>query len=265
MAEGIRKLHSAKCASRGGGRCGCQGGYEASVYSPRDGRKIRKTFPTITAAKAWRVDALAGVRRGSVRAPRPATVREAAEELLRGMESGVVRTRSGDVYKPSAVRSYEAALRVHVLPELGPRKLADVQRRDVQRLADEDESVHRLMNDILQMTRPPSALRDLSILARAMAKARDEKIVRFLGISGHYSPFVLKKGIEQYPFDSILMALNAADKHNASFIDNLLPAAVEKGIAIVRSVPGAEAIIVDREGRVHVTPGLAGKVEGLAS
>jgi len=68
---------------------------------------------------------------------------------------------------------------------------------------------------------------------KAMAKARDEKIVRFLGISGHYSPFVLKKGIEQYPFDSILMALNAADKHNASFIDNLLPAAVEKGIAIV--------------------------------
>lgn len=137
MAEGIRKLHSAKCASRGGGRCGCQGGYEASVYSSRDGRKIRKTFPTITAAKAWRVDALAGVRRGSVRAPRPATVRDAAKELLRGMESGIVRTRSGDVYKPSAVRSYEAALRVHVLPELGPRKLADVQRRDVQRLADE--------------------------------------------------------------------------------------------------------------------------------
>ncbi len=50
---------------------------------------------------------------------------------------------------------------------------------------------------------------------KAMEKARDEKIIRFLGITGHRDPFILKKGIEQYPFDSILMALNAADKHNA--------------------------------------------------
>jgi len=68
---------------------------------------------------------------------------------------------------------------------------------------------------------------------KAMEKARDEKMVRFLGITGHRDPFVLLKGIEQYPFDSILMALNAADKHNASFIDNLLPAAVEKKMAII--------------------------------
>ncbi|MGE0408614.1 MAG: NAD(P)/FAD-dependent oxidoreductase [Amphiplicatus sp.] len=39
-------------------------------------------------------------------------------------------------------------------------------------LADEDENIHRLMNDIVQMTRPASALRDLSVLARAMAAAK---------------------------------------------------------------------------------------------
>lgn len=68
---------------------------------------------------------------------------------------------------------------------------------------------------------------------KAMEKARDEKIVRFLGITGHYDPFVLKKGIEQYPFDTILMALNAADKHNKSFIEHLLPTAVEKKMGII--------------------------------
>jgi hypothetical protein len=68
---------------------------------------------------------------------------------------------------------------------------------------------------------------------KALEKARDEKMVRFLGITGHHDPFILRKGIEQYPFDSILMALNAADKHNASFIDNLLPVAVEKKMSIV--------------------------------
>ena len=68
---------------------------------------------------------------------------------------------------------------------------------------------------------------------RALERARDENMVRFLGITGHKDPFVLRKGIEQYPFDSILMALNAADRHKASFIDNLLPVATERKMAIV--------------------------------
>lgn len=66
------------------------------------------------------------------------------------MRSGLVRTRSGDLYKPSATRSYEAALRLHILPELGALKLADVQRRDVQRLADE----------LLATGRDPSTIRN---------------------------------------------------------------------------------------------------------
>ncbi|MCP9485183.1 MAG: site-specific integrase [Gaiellaceae bacterium MAG52_C11] len=150
MAEGIRKLHSVGCAGRAGGRCGCRAGYEAFVYSTRDQTKVRKTLPTLAAARAWRVDALAGLRLGTVRAPRPVTVLEAGEQLLSGMRSGVVRTRSGDVYKPSAIRSYEAALRLHVLPELGGMRLADVQRRDVQRLAD----------DLLAAGRDPSTIRN---------------------------------------------------------------------------------------------------------
>lgn len=68
---------------------------------------------------------------------------------------------------------------------------------------------------------------------KALEKARDQKVVRFLGITGHFDPFILRKGIQQYPFDTILMALNAADKHNKSFIDNLLPVAVKKKMGII--------------------------------
>jgi hypothetical protein len=68
---------------------------------------------------------------------------------------------------------------------------------------------------------------------KALEKARDEKLVRFLGITGHRDPHVLRKGIERYRFDSILMALNAADRHHQSFIEHLLPTAVEKGLAII--------------------------------
>jgi len=67
----------------------------------------------------------------------------------------------------------------------------------------------------------------------AMEKAREQKLVRFTGITGHYDPHVLRHGIERYPFDTILMALNAADRHRASFIEHLLPTAVEKQMGII--------------------------------
>ena len=40
----------------------------------------------------------------------PTTVNEAADELVAGMEAGTIRTRSGDRYKPSAIRGYREAL-----------------------------------------------------------------------------------------------------------------------------------------------------------
>ncbi len=67
----------------------------------------------------------------------------------------------------------------------------------------------------------------------ALEKAKSEKMVRFLGITGHFDPFALAEGIHRYPFDNILMALNAADRHHLSFIENLLPKAKEKNMGIV--------------------------------
>ncbi len=68
---------------------------------------------------------------------------------------------------------------------------------------------------------------------KALEEAKRDGIVRFLGITGHYDPFVLQKAIKEYNFDCILMALNAADRHNKSFIDNLLPFAVQQNLGII--------------------------------
>ena len=68
---------------------------------------------------------------------------------------------------------------------------------------------------------------------KALEKARDQGIVRFLGITGHYDPFILIEAINHYPFDTLLMAFNAADKHQSSFIQHLLPAALEKKMGII--------------------------------
>src|SRR5690242_14685088 len=51
----------------------------------------------------------------------------------------------------------------------------------------------------------------------ALLAARDQKIVRYLGITGHYRPDSLIEAIRRYPFDAILMAVNAADPHHYSF------------------------------------------------
>src|SRR5712691_4345216 len=105
---GIEVRHKKACASRTGGRCNCEPTYQASVWSARESTRIRKTFVTLAAARAWRSETQTGVRRGTLRAPAHTSVSEAAEELVAGMKTGRIRTRSGDVYKPSAIRSYEA-------------------------------------------------------------------------------------------------------------------------------------------------------------
>jgi len=67
----------------------------------------------------------------------------------------------------------------------------------------------------------------------ALLQARDQKIVRYLGITGHYRPDALIEAIHRHPFDCILMAVNAADPHHYSFSEQLLPLAVEKQMGII--------------------------------
>lgn len=68
---------------------------------------------------------------------------------------------------------------------------------------------------------------------KALEKARDQGMVRFLGITGHYEPIILAEAIKRYPFDTILMALNAADVHYLSFMNYLLPEAQKLGMGII--------------------------------
>src|SRR5271166_3989676 len=67
----------------------------------------------------------------------------------------------------------------------------------------------------------------------ALLQARDQKVVRYLGITGHFRPEPLIECIHRYPFDTILMAVNAADPHHYSFSEQWLPLAVEKQMGII--------------------------------
>jgi integrase len=170
-SPGIRRRHSAGCPvlDDSDSSCKCSAGYEAAVFDPKAGRKLRRSFPNLAAARSWRADAEQGVRRGTIRASEPVTVNDAADQLVAGMEAGSVRTRSGDVYKPSAIRGYRAGLDSYVRQDLGAMRLQDVRRRHVQALAD------RLVAEGLSPSSVRNALMPLRVIFRRAL--RDELVV----------------------------------------------------------------------------------------
>jgi aryl-alcohol dehydrogenase-like predicted oxidoreductase len=78
----------------------------------------------------------------------------------------------------------------------------------------------------------------------ALRQAQEQKMVRYLGVTGHFRPDALMETIRRHPFDTILMALNAADPHHFSFMEQLLPLAVEKQMGIIgMKVPGRSRLL----------------------
>ena len=82
------------------------------------------------------------------------------------------------------------------------------------------------MDDVEKVTAKGGAL-------EAFREAREQRLVRFLGLTGHTDPGVLAEAIRRFPFDVILMAVNAADPHHLPFGSELLSLAVEREMGIV--------------------------------
>ncbi len=139
---GIVVKHRTGCASEHGARCNCRKIYQAAVWSARDHKRIRKHFDTLGDAKVWRADSYAKLRRRELRAPSTMTFGEAALFWLDGVRAGSIRTRSGDLYKPSTIRSYEHAIRGGkggrggLLNAFGRVKLSELSLDEVQEFAD---------------------------------------------------------------------------------------------------------------------------------
>jgi predicted aldo/keto reductase-like oxidoreductase len=100
--------------------------------------------------------------------------------------------------------------------------------------------IHALsrMEQVEQVFAPGGAL-------EALVEAREQGIVRHLGISGHADPDVLIAAIERFPFDAVLLTLNAADPHHLSFKERLLPLAVEKEMAIIGMKIPSRGLLLD--------------------
>jgi integrase len=158
MPEGITVRHQRSCASRGGGRCHCKATYQAQVFDRVSGKRLTRTFDSLAAAKTWRQDAQVGLRSGTMVVGRSQTIRQAGTDWLEGARAGYILNRSGDPYKPSTIRGYEQALREYIYPALGPVRLVDLRRPDLQRLVGQ---LHRQDLD-------PSTVRNALMPLRAL-------------------------------------------------------------------------------------------------
>lgn len=67
----------------------------------------------------------------------------------------------------------------------------------------------------------------------AFVEARNQGKVRYIGVTGHHDPAIIRACIERYDFDTVLMPVNPAEPAHRSFLDEVLPVAVEKEMGIV--------------------------------
>ncbi|TVR68372.1 MAG: twin-arginine translocation signal domain-containing protein [Spirochaetaceae bacterium] len=107
----------------------------------------------------------------------------------------------------------------------------------------------RLPSDLATALGPGGAL-------KALEELRSAGVIRFTGITGHRDPDVLLRGIREYPFDSLLMTLNAADIHERPFQKELLREAVRREMGVI-------AMKVTAVGRIFREGGITSMEEAL--
>jgi len=104
-----------------------------------------------------------------------------------------------------------------------------------------EESLRRLRTDVVDMVQV-HCVRTMADLASVLAedgplaglrRAKEQGKLRFIGVTGHEDPAVMKATIEAYAWDSVLLPLNPVDLHWKSFVTGTLPTAVAQGIGRV--------------------------------
>lgn len=131
----------------------------------------------------------------------------------------VMKTRREDVFLATKVNKRS---REGVLNEL-KRSLDNLHTDHVDLI-----QVHAVnaWADLDQALAPDGALSGLE-------EAREQGLVRFIGITGHARPEILGHALTQYPFDTVLVAMGIADRLVSSPETFLLPRVQERRVGLI--------------------------------
>lgn len=128
-------------------------------------------------------------------------------------------TKSGERSRDGMLRSVEKSLELLRTDHLDLVQMHSLRERE----------------ELDRLERPDGGL-------TALRELREQKVVRFIGATGHYNPEVLLEAVERFDLDTLLMSLNAAqsshplsmtpDEPLVDFEAKVLPAAVARGVGV---------------------------------
>jgi len=84
----------------------------------------------------------------------------------------------------------------------------------------------RTLEDIETIFGPGGAI-------EAFVEAKEKGMTRFIGVTGHQNPAIIRQCIDNFDFDTVLMPVNPAEPTHKSFIDEILPLANERDMGII--------------------------------
>ena len=97
--------------------------------------------------------------------------------------------------------------------------------------------------------------RDLEVIGgpggalEAFIEAREAGKVRHIGVTGHHDPAVLSAAVSEWPVDSVLAPVNPVEGAVGGFLDQTLPLARKKGVAVIgMKILGASNYVFPQHG-----------------
>jgi len=84
----------------------------------------------------------------------------------------------------------------------------------------------RTEDDIAEIFGPKGAL-------EAFVEAKEKGFTRFIGVTGHHNPMILKRCVEMFDFDTVLLPVNPTEPSYNSFLEKVVPSAQKKGMGII--------------------------------
>jgi predicted aldo/keto reductase-like oxidoreductase len=164
--------------------------------------------------------------------------KEAAQVITRALDQGVTYCDTAPAYAGS-LDYYGATLGERRKQIFLASKTHDRTRDGSLKLL--DESLRRARTDHFDLWQLHD-LRSLDDLQRifgkggaleALLQAKAEGRVKNLGITGHHDPAILLEAMRRFAFDTVLVALNAADVHRLPFINTVVAEAVRQNMGVI--------------------------------
>ncbi|MCI0379134.1 MAG: aldo/keto reductase [Gemmataceae bacterium] len=180
-------------------------------------------------------------------------MRDAVPVIARALDQGVNYCDTAPAYDQS-MDYYGAALGERRRDVFLACKTHDRSRDGSLRLL--DDCLRRLRTDFLDLwqlhdLRTPGDLERIFAKGgalEALVQARADGRVRFLGLTGHHDPAILLEAMRRFAFDTVLVALNAADVHRLSFLRKVVPEAVRQNLGVIAMKVCSQGRLLGRGG-----------------